>query len=310
MKHCVCCGEDVADPTERYCDSWWCQSIADSERICVANMTMADANARGRSMDEKNSVRRPAQIAWWTMALCKVDEIAERKAKWERERPQREAFAKVEAIKREDWLCDFLPRWFQLLDGETPDEVDKVGLADVLKHDCDIEIDGRARYGLYLHGASGSGKTFSSLALVRQAAEGYSSRGLNRDAIVRTNGMEFQKRVAALSFAPDKDDDGNAILTLEDFLAPMYAAGLLIFDEADKLNGSARVSQEFFALLDARLEKEVPTVLISFGSPIELAKLLDSKGDKCIGQQVARRIKDFFTVIGFQKGRPAKPENE
>jgi DNA replication protein DnaC len=216
------------------------------------------------------------------------------KASNEKRRAQREAEQeKYDEDQRERWIIEELPASFRKLE-IIPASISKDDIRAAYEWFSKRRLSGDVRPNLYLHGGTGNGKTYLGLSILKSATLYYTGKQIATGAIARVDGMTFQREIPA-RLMRDKDDDDTG--SLEDFVGPLRDAGILFFDEVDKLTGSNRVSLEFFALLNDRIERDVMTIIASYAPPVEVVKLFERSGDGMLGVQIARRIADFFQII-------------
>lgn len=84
--------------------------------------------------------------------------------------------------------------------------------------------------------------------------------------------------------------------TGEEWIDHLSRVGLLFLDDIDKMRLTDRVEWEFYALIDHRINRQLPTILTTNA----VGKQLMDKFNPDRGPALVRRLKEFFTAINFQ----------
>lgn len=139
--------------------------------------------------------------------------------------------------------------------------------------------------GVLLEGYAGSGKTRACWHLLkRMTAEGRSCYGLTA--------TEFAK-AAADQWHSNAEDKGQAI----EIMDRCRRTSILLIDDLGKQKMTERAEVELYDVLEHRTNNLKPTLVTTNATGPQLVKMLSE--DR--GQPILRRIRDFSTIVKFEK---------
>jgi DNA replication protein DnaC len=134
----------------------------------------------------------------------------------------------------------------------------------------------------YLWGTFGSGKTTFACAMIREFLEGLGGK------------FEMNPHFLTAKTLDNKlINDRNAYGTDASVILMYSECDLLFIDDLDKFNATERVKSQFFEILNNRYENNLPMIITSNLSPLQLTNIL--------GAAISDRIKDkkFWDRIEF-----------
>ena len=139
--------------------------------------------------------------------------------------------------------------------------------------------------GILLEGPAGSGKTRAAWHIIRRmVAKGYSCYGLTS--------TQFAK-FAADQWHSNSEDKTLALEAME----RCRSTAILLIDDLGKQKMTERGETELYDVLEHRTNNLKPTLVTTNATGQQLAKMLSE--DRC--QPIVRRIKDFSTIVKYEK---------
>jgi len=175
----------------------------------------------------------------------------------------------------------FSPRLGKIRISHYEELMDKVptNFYDAWLEDCELKVkdwveskDKKDKYGLFIFGATGTGKTYALFSLYRNLLlQGYRSRIINVVELLRLFKKDFKYK-----------DENN----FENYLEYQ---GMLLIDDIGAEKNSEFVDETLYHLINTRYEEGLPTF---FSSNLSLKELAEKNGDR-----LASRIAGMCGVV-------------